>query len=89
MAKGQHLSAYQQKIVNRYYEHLDTIAVTKLAESVSELYLCTDAKKAERLWAGVARALDKTAAKDAEVRRILTARDVKALAAMVGKLSKP
>lgn len=89
MAKGQHLSAYQQKIVNRYYEHLDTIAITKLAESVSELYLATDQKKIDKLWTSVGKALDKTAAKDQEIRKIVTTRDVKALAALVGKLSKP
>jgi len=89
MAKGQFLSSAQKKIVNRYYEHLDTIAVTKLAESVSELYLATDQKKIEKLWTSVAKALDKTAAKDVEIKRIVTSRDVKALAALVGKLSRP
>jgi murein endopeptidase len=88
MAKGQHLSRYQQKIVHRYYEHLDTIAITKVAEATSELYLCTDPKKAEKIWQSVAKALDKTAASDAQVRRILEARDVKGLAELVGKLSK-
>lgn len=88
MARGQHLSRYQQGIVRRYYEHLDTITVTKLAEASGELFLCADAKKAEKLWQTVARALDKTAASDAQVKRILDARDIKALAELVGKLSK-
>jgi hypothetical protein len=88
MAKGQHLSAYQKKIVNRYYEHLDTITITKLAESTSELYLCTEPKKAEKLWQTVARALDKTAAGDKQVKRILETKDIKGLAELVGKLSK-
>lgn len=87
MAKGQPLSRYQQGIVKRYYEHLDGIAITKLGEAVSELYLCTDAKKAERLWQGVERALDKTAASDARIKKILTTRNVKELAQLVGELS--
>ena len=57
MAKGQHLSAYQQKIVGRYYENIDTISLQKLSEAVGELYLCTDEKKAARLWTTVEGAL--------------------------------
>ena len=87
MAKGQPLSRYQQGIVKRYYEHLDGIAITKLGEAVGELYLCSDAKKAERLWQGVERALDKTAASDARIQKILTTRNVKELAQLVGELS--
>ena len=88
MAKGQHLSSHQKKIVNRYYEHLDTITLNKLAESATELYLCTDPKKAEKLWTTVAKALDKTAAGDKLVKRILDTRDIKGLAELVSKLSK-
>jgi hypothetical protein len=88
MAKGQHLSAYQKRIVNRYYQHLDTISVNKVAEAATELYLCTDPKKADKLWVSVEKALDKTAASDAAVQRILKTRDIKALAELVGKLSR-
>ncbi len=88
MATGQHLSAHQKKIVNRYYEHLDTITITRLAEATSELYLCTEPKKAEKLWTTVARALEKTAAGDKQVKSILEAKNIKGLAELVGKLSK-
>ena len=88
MAKGQHLSSYQKKIVNRYYEHLDTITLNKLAESATELYLCTEPKKAEKLWATVAKALDKTAASDKQVKAILDTRNIKGLAELVSKLNK-
>lgn len=87
MAKGQHLTRYQKGIVNRYYEHLDTITLTRLAEAASELFLCDDKKKADKLWASVEKALDKTAASDAQVKAILAGRDVKKLAELVGKLS--
>lgn len=88
MAKGQHLSSYQKKIVNRYYEHLDTITLNKLAESATELYLCTEPKKAEKLWATVAKALDNTAASDKQVKVILDTRNIKGLAELVSKLNK-
>jgi hypothetical protein len=32
-------SAYQRGVIKRYYEHRDTIAVHKLAETISNLYL--------------------------------------------------
>lgn len=90
MAKGQHLSSYQRGIVNRYYQHLDTIAVQKLGDAVGELYLCMgDAKKTEKLWASVEKALEKTAAADTQVRKILTARDVEGLARLVNSLGIP
>lgn len=87
MAKGQHLSAYQKKIVHRYYEHLDTIALNKLGEAAGDLYLCTDPKKAEKLWKSVETALEKTAASDKQVDVILKTRNIAALAKLVNTLS--
>lgn len=86
MAKRPDLSHTQRKIVNRYYEHLDTITVQKLAEAVSELYLA-DGKAADRLWKRVETALAKTGASDARVRQILASRDVSALATLVADLT--
>lgn len=88
MAKGQHLSHHQQKIVSRYYANLDTIALGKLSEAVGELYLATDAKKAGKLWKSVETALAKTHAKDARVAAVLAARDIKGLATLVNDLAK-
>lgn len=86
MAKGQYLSSYQQKIVNRYYEHLDTLTIQKLSEAVSELYLATDARKAERLWASVATALEKTGANDPQVAKVLAEKNIPALAQLVSDI---
>ena len=88
MAGGQHLSQHQKKIVNRYYQHLDTITLDKLAQATSELYLSTDPRKAAKLWKTVATALEKTAASDAQVKKILDTQDLKALAELIGKLAK-
>mgnify|MGYP006921623410 CR=1 FL=1 len=86
MAKRPDLTSHQRKIVNRYYEHLDTITVQKLAEAVSELYLA-EGKAADRLWKRVETALAKTGTSDARVRQILAARDVAGLAKLVGDLT--
>lgn len=87
MAKGQHLSAYQKKIVDRYYEHRDTITTQKLSELVSEIYLAAGEKQREKMWKSVETALAKTPADSARVARILEKRDVKELARLVADLS--
>jgi hypothetical protein len=50
------LNPYQQKIVKRYYENLDALAVQKLAELTSDLYLAS-AKKRQGLWTRIEAAL--------------------------------
>lgn len=86
MAKGQYLSKRQEGIVHRYYEHLDSTALGKLGELVSDLYLAADAKQQDRLWGQVRTALDKTAANDAQVSKILTERNLQGLAGLLGEL---
>lgn len=87
MAKGQHLSRHQQGIVKRYYRNLDTISLNKLGELVSEIALCTDAKKLDKLWERAALALEKIDANQALVRKAVNERDVKTLASIVNSLS--
>ncbi|HBS29514.1 MAG TPA: hypothetical protein DEB06_08720 [Phycisphaerales bacterium] len=89
MASGREYTHHQRKIINRYYEHLDTISLTKLGELVSELYLCAgDNKKSAALWTRVEKALVKAEAGDVRVRRVLESKDVKALAALVNDLAR-
>jgi hypothetical protein len=86
MAKGQHLSAHQQKIVRRYYQQLDTIAVQKLSEIVSELFLASgDPKKLDKLWAQVTTYLPKLDGDETRVRRVLAQKDLQELAKLVNE----
>jgi hypothetical protein len=87
MAKGDPLSSHQQKIVDRYYEHLDTAAIQRLSELVSDLYLEQGTGKEPRLWESVKTALAKTPADPARVQRILSDRNVESLAKLIGELS--
>ncbi|MBI3832880.1 MAG: hypothetical protein HY287_00970 [Planctomycetes bacterium] len=48
---------HQRKIISGYYEHKDTIMLTKLQEIVSELYLADSESKAKRLWTRAGQAL--------------------------------
>jgi hypothetical protein len=89
MAKGQYLSKHQQGIVRRHYEHADTRTLAKLQEMVSDLYVASDAKSAEKLWAKVGELLAKAAANEGRVQRIMETRDMKLLAALVGELAGP
>lgn len=86
MAKGQNLSRYQQGIVKRYYEHKDTIGVQRLSELVSEIYLCADAKKAEKLWGQAEAALGKVGADPAAVKKVLALRSPEKLAELIKSL---
>lgn len=85
MAK-QDLSRHQQKIIGRYYEHLDTIVATRLQELVTDLYLAEGEKKAATLWKKAKAQLDKTPADPAKVSAIVESRDAKAFAELVNKL---
>lgn len=89
MAKGEPLSRHQQKIVGRYYDHKDSIMATKLAELVTELYLCETEKKSDTLWKRTETALKQTDLKPTEIDRVLAQRDVEALAVLVKKLNSP
>jgi hypothetical protein len=89
MAKGQHLSHHQHGIVKRYYANLDTLSLQKLGEIVSDLYLCTDARKAAPMWKRAEQALAKAGADPARVGKLLADRNVEGLAKLVGELSGP
>ena len=58
MAK-QEYSSYQKKVIQNYYQNLDTIALTHLQELVTELYLAETPAKKKRLWQQVEKALTK------------------------------
>ena len=71
---------HQQGIIRRYYEHRDDLMVQNLTEIVSNLYIETDPKKQERLWARVEQCLTKLKVARGEIARILEARDLAKLA---------
>jgi hypothetical protein len=56
MAKKDY-SKHQQKIINRYYDNLDTIMLQKLQELVTELYLADSEKEKKKLWERAGKAM--------------------------------
>ena len=81
------LSSHQKKIVDRYYEHRDTIAVHKLGEIVSELYLADSKKKQDQLWNRATTQLKNASAEPQQIDRLLETRDLNALAELINTLN--
>ena len=79
MAK-QEYSNYQKKVIQNYYQHKDTIVLTRLQELVTELYLAETEAKTKRLWQQVEKALDKLKVKPTIKTQILETQDVQILA---------
>lgn len=88
MAGGREYSGHQRKIIDRYYENLDTITLAKLGEIVSELALCDSEKKAERLWKRAETALARTKVGAEKAREVVAARDVEGLARLVSRAGR-
>ena len=89
MAKGQHLSRYQQGIVRRFYHHRSAILVTRLQELTSDLALAEGAK-ADRLWKRAADTLGNLETDpplpESRIETVTTNRDIEGLARLVGEL---
>ena len=45
MASGREFSSHQRKIINRYYDNLDTIVITRLGEIVTDMALAAGDQK--------------------------------------------
>jgi hypothetical protein len=73
-------SAYQQKVISRYYQNIDQVALQRLQELVTELFLADTDKKRERLWGQVQKAMENIKVQPTIAQHILQTRDVKILA---------
>lgn len=90
MAKGHYLSGHQKGIVKRYYEHLDTLTLSKLQEAVTDLYLApkgTDGGRTARKWKSVLETLIKAGVGRAAAEEVVATRNVEALASLVARLA--
>ena len=86
MARGQHYSKHQKKIISNYYDHRDTIALNALSEIVSDLYLAESEKAKAGLWKKAEASLAKLKVNPAQLRTALESRDVAKLAQLVSDL---
>ena len=93
MAGGREYSSHQRKIINRYYDNIDTIIITRLGEISTDMILAAgDQKKLDRLWKRAELALAKVKGPDvqppAEIEKLLQSRDIEDLAKLVSKLAR-
>jgi hypothetical protein len=78
---------YQKGIIKRFYEHRDTLALQKLAEIVSDLYVETSEAKIKRSWGRVEKQLLAAGVHAHQAQSIVKDQDLGALAKLIGELS--
>lgn len=86
MAKRPDLTSYQRKIVNRFYEHKDTIHATKLGELVGDIAIQTDPKKLDRLWKSAGEYLAKCGVEPGTIALAIPAKNLPFLGELAGAI---
>ena len=80
-------SEHQKGIIKRYYEHRDTLALQKLAEIVSNLYLEDNPGKRKRAWKSVRTQLIAAGVPEQQADAIVDDEDLGAVAEIVQQKS--
>ena len=81
----ENFSRHQQGIIKRYYEHKDEIALQRLAELVTDLYLA-EGKKRATVWKNLVIILEKLKVPKDRIDHFMKADDPKLLANLVTEL---
>lgn len=88
MAKNEH-SAYQQKLISRYYANLDAIMLQKLGELVTDLYLADSASMKQKLWERAEKAMENLKIPPAIIQHIMQKKDIEVLAKNLAEWNSP
>jgi hypothetical protein len=83
----QDFTPYQQGIIKRFYEHRDTLALQKLGELVSDLYVATSEAKLSRGWKSVHKQLLAAGVHAHQAGAIVADRDLGKLAKLLAELA--
>ncbi len=78
-------SGYQQKIIRNYYKNRSSIALQRLQELVTDLYL-SEGKKREQCWKNIAVHLEKLEVKPERIEYLLGKNDPALIAKVVADL---
>jgi hypothetical protein len=78
-------SKYQQKVIQRYYDHRDDIALQRVQELVTELYLAEGKKRAKH-WESLALHLGKLGVKPDVIAHLRKQDKPELVASLVSKL---
>ena len=82
----QDYTANQQKIIKRYYENIDQIALQRLAELVGDLYLATGKKQA-KVWESAVSCMQKLGVPQSRIDHLLAQKKPEMVATLVKELS--
>jgi hypothetical protein len=83
----QDYTPHQQGIIKRFYEHRDTLALQRLGELVSDMYVETSEARLTRAWKNVHKQLLAAGVHAHQAQTIVTERDLGALAKLLGELT--
>lgn len=78
-------SRYQEKIIKNYYKNRDAIAIQRVQEIITELYL-SEGKKREKQWQNLATHLAKLGVEQSRIDRLIEKNDPALVASTVQKL---
>lgn len=76
---------YQQKVVKNYYDNRENIALQRVQELITEVYL-TEGKKQEKHWESLRLHLGKLGIKPDVIEHLLTEKKPELVATLVKKL---
>ncbi|MFM1904840.1 MAG: hypothetical protein RLZZ440_2740 [Planctomycetota bacterium] len=79
------LTKYQQSIVKRYYDNLDTVLLQRLGEQVTDLYLA-EGKKRAKLWESIETSLTKLEVPKSRIDHVRKSDDARQLATLLQEL---
>ena len=78
-------SKHQQKIIQNYYQNREAIALQRLQELVTELYL-SEGKRRARHWESVRGHLEKLGVKPAQIDHLVKKDDPELIAQLIKKM---
>jgi hypothetical protein len=78
-------SKYQQRVIKNYYKNREAIALQRLQEQVTELYLA-EGKKRARIWKNIAGHLQALGVPDTQIDHLVGKDNPSLVAQMVEKL---
>lgn len=76
---------YQQKIIKNYYQNYDALALQRLQEQVTELYLA-EGKARDRMWQQVTKSLEKLKVPAPRIKHVVESDDPSLLAKLMEDL---
>lgn len=76
---------YQEKIIRNYYQNYDALALQRLGEQVTELYLA-EGKARAKMWQQVTKSLEKLKVPAARIKRVVESDDPALLAKLLEEL---